>query len=168
MKIHSLQELFHHDLKDAYSAEQQILVALPEMIAQATHDELKTALEDHRQETVGHVERLEEIAKKLDTSLAGHECQGIKGIITEAKMGMKEVLDANTKDAAIIAMAQRVEHYEMAVYGTARQYAKQLELGEVGDLLQDTLDEEGAADKKLGGIATGGWFATGVNEEAIA
>ena len=153
MNLDSLNKLYIESLKDLYSAEQQILQALPKMIQATTNDKLRTALEDHRQETERQVERLDRIGQMHSTSLTGHKCKAMEGIVEEGK----EVLEANAddavRDAAIIAAAQRVEHYEMAGYGCSRTYARLLGFDEAAQLLQETLDEEGEADKKLTAIA---------------
>lgn len=161
MKLDSLRTLWIEEMRDLYSAENQIIKALPKMAKNATNPELKEALESHLEETRGHVERLEEIFEKLGKKPTGKTCKGMQGLIAEGSEVMSEDGADAVIDAAIIAAAQRVEHYEMAGYGTARTFASILEEDEAEDLLQETLDEEGEADKKLTDIAE-----SIVNEEA--
>lgn len=153
MKLNSLHELYVEELKDLYSAENQIIKALPKMAKQAYAAELRRALEEHLQETRGQVQRLEQIFQRLDESPKGTTCEGMKGIIEEGE----DMMDADGPemvcDAALIASAQRVEHYEISGYGTVRAYAAQLGYEEDARLLQETLEEEGQADKKLTAIA---------------
>ncbi len=165
MYIENLTLLLHHELADAHSAEDQIIRALPEMITAAANADLRTALQDHLAQTKGHLQRLKKIQEKLtyDTSA---KCMGVEGIIKEGKKLLDHITDPATKDAALIASAQRVEHYEIAVYGTAIRYAQQLEFGDVAALLKEILDEEEGADNKLTKIAEGGLFTTGLNEIA--
>lgn len=168
MAISNLQQLFEHELQDLHSAETQIIGALPKMIALANHAELKTALEDHLEVTREQLERLNSVMSKMSVKASSMTCEGMKGILTEGEKSLKEISDPSTRDAAIIAAAQRVEHYEMAGYGTVVEYAKQLGLSEAADILQETLDEEGEADASLNTLATGGWFTEGLNEQAVA
>jgi ferritin-like metal-binding protein YciE len=154
MKLDTLKKLYVEELRDVYSAEQQLLEALPKMAKGASSDELKQAFEDHLEETKGHVERLEEIFETLDEKPTGKACKAMKGLIEEGS----EILDAKGEDsvldAGIIAAAQNVEHYEMATYGTLRTWAELLNEDEAASLLQETLDEEGRADKTLNELAT--------------
>ncbi|MCD8485036.1 ferritin-like domain-containing protein [Candidatus Woesebacteria bacterium] len=166
MPISNLRQLFHHELADLYSAEQQITDALPKMIAQASDDKLKSALSEHLDVTNQQISRLDTIAEEIDYEMANVECVGMRGILDEGRKMLQEVNDSDTKDAAIISAAQRVEHYEIAAYGAAVAYAKQLNLGNVVDLLQQTLSEEKDADKSLTQLATGGFFSGGVNMDA--
>lgn len=163
MKLNSLQELLVDELKDLYSAENQLLKALPKMAKAASHPDLKAAFESHLEETEGQVRRLETIFENLEGSPKGKKCKAMEGLIEEGS----EVIEADgedaVKDAALICAAQKVEHYEMAGYGCARTFAQLLGLDEVADLLQETLDEEGNADKKLTEIAE-----TAINVEASA
>ncbi|SDU05328.1 Ferritin-like metal-binding protein YciE [Verrucomicrobium sp. GAS474] len=148
-KIHTLHELFLEQLRDLYDAENQLLEALPAM-ADAAHDaSLKNAFLAHFEETEGHVARLHQIFDILEEDPEGKTCQAMKGLIKEGKETINEDATQNVKDAALIAAAQRVEHYEMAGYGTVRTYAELMNHMAVGTLLQKTLDEEGSADKKL-------------------
>jgi len=153
MKINSLEKLFVHELKDLYSAEKQILTHLDKVIDETTNGELKTALSEHRNLTRTHVQRLESIFSGLDHEPGGHKCKGMEGLLKEGDDLLKDTTDSATRDAGIIAAAQRVEHYEMAGYGTARTYARMLEKDDVAETLQKTLDEEADADEKLTRIA---------------
>src|SRR6266478_476665 len=153
MKLGSLQDLYLEELKDLYSAENQLIKALPKMAKAASSAELRTAFEDHLEETRGQVERLERIFKKLDASPKGKKCKAMEGLIEEGKEVMEEDAEAAILDAALIGAAQRVEHYEMAGYGCARTYARLLGYEDAAELLQETLNEEGAADKKLTELA---------------
>lgn len=153
-KFANLRELCLDELEDLYDAEKRITKALPKMIESATRPELRNALENHLQQTRGHVERLEEVFRNLSAKAKGKTCDGIKGIIEE---GEDVVGDSDTdavRDAGIIAAAQRVEHYEMAVYGSVRTWMNELGETTCARLLEETLEEEKEADKKLTMIAT--------------
>jgi ferritin-like metal-binding protein YciE len=163
MKHESLRDLYVDELKDLYSAEHQLLVALPKMAHAATDPKLRTAFEDHLEETHGQVKRLERIFEKLDASPKGKKCKAMEGLVTEGKEVIDEDYNPAVRDAALIAAAQRVEHYEMAGYGCVRTFARLLGEEEAADLLQETLDEEGNADKKLTKLAE-----TGINADANA
>ncbi len=147
--MQSLRELMIDELKDLYSAENQILKALPKMIKKATSAELKSGFENHLKETEGHVERLDNIFHQLDASPRGKKCKGMEGIIEDGKELMEKDADAEVMDAGLIGAAQHVEHYEMAGYGCVRTYAELMGLSDVAKLLQKTLDEEKATDNKL-------------------
>ena len=147
-----LEELLTDSLKDLYSAENQLVKALPKMAKSATNEQLRVAFERHLQETRNHVARLEQIADEMDITLRGKTCHGMKGLIDEGKEVMGEFED-EVLDAAMIGAAQKVEHYEIAGYGTARTHAQMLGLNKVAKLLQQTLDEEAATDKKLTDLA---------------
>ena len=153
MKLDTLKKLYVEELRDVYNAEQQLVKALPKMAKAASSDELREAIETHLDETKDHVERLEQIFEELDESPKGKTCHGMKGLIEEGS----EILDANGEDsvldAGIIAAAQKAEHYEIATYGTLRTWADLLNQDEAAGLLQETLDEEGEADKKLNALA---------------
>jgi ferritin-like metal-binding protein YciE len=153
MALENLQDLFVHELKDLYSAENQILKALPRMVDAANAEELAQAFAGHLNETEGHVRRLEDIFRELQVSPRGKKCVGMEGLLEEGKELLKEEAADWVLDAGLIGAAQRVEHYEIAAYGTARDHAEKLGLYQVAQLLQETLDEEGAADKKLSEIA---------------
>jgi len=148
-KITTLHELFLEQLRDLYSAETQLTKALPEMAKAANDAKLKQGFETHLEETKGHVQRLEQIFKKLDEKPTGKTCQAMEGVIKEGKETINEDATPEVKDAALIAAAQRVEHYEIAGYGTVRTYAKLMGHDDASALLQQTLDEEAATDKKL-------------------
>jgi len=148
-----MQKLYLEELRDIYSAEQQLVDALPKMAEKASHDELRTAFEQHLSQTQEHVRRLETIFDNLGEKPTGKECKGMKGLIEEGEDILKEDGDPDVKDAAMIAAAQRVEHYEIAAYGTVRTYADQLGLNDHAQLLQRTLDEEGNTDKRLNQLA---------------
>lgn len=149
MKPNSLQELYIEQLRDLYDGENQILKALPKLIEKASYPGLKQALSEHLEVTNEHVARIEEILEKLDEKPKGEKCKGMEGIIAEGDDLVGSVKDADVRDAAIIAAAQRVEHYEMAGYGTARTFAQLLEHEDAVELLQQTLDEEKEADETL-------------------
>jgi ferritin-like metal-binding protein YciE len=166
VQLNSLHDVFVEQLQDLYSAEQQLVTALPKMATAASHDELRQAFEHHLEETRGHVSRLDEIFGELGKSPGGETCEGMQGLIKEGEKVIGMQGSPAAKDAALIAAAQRVEHYEIAGYGTLRTLADELDLGDSKDLLDQTLDEEGHADKLLTKIATGGLLKTGVNEEA--
>ncbi len=153
MKVNSLHELYVHELRDLYSAEQQIIKALPKMAKAAISTELRSALQEHLETTRRQVERLESIFQRLDIKPKASTCKGMKGIIEEGEELVRAEIPEMVGDAALISAAQRVEHYEIAGYGTVRTYARQLGYEEDARLLQETLDEEGQTDKKLTGIA---------------
>lgn len=151
--VDNLKELLVEDLKDLYSAENQLLKALPKMVKAASSPELKKGFTKHLAETQVHVKRLESIMESLDESPKGKVCKAMKGLVEEGKEVIKEKMDPAVKDAALIGAAQKVEHYEIAGYGTARTYAKLLGLKEVAKTLQETLDEEGETDEALTTLA---------------
>jgi ferritin-like metal-binding protein YciE len=149
----SLRDAFIAELRDSYDSEKQLTKALPKLAAAASTPALKDAFESHLEETRGHVDRLEQVFEGLDEKAQGKHCDGIAGIIKEGSGVMSEDFDEATMDAALIAGGQRAEHYEIAAYGTLIAWAKQLGLDEAASLLQQTLDEEKAADRKLTEIA---------------
>lgn len=153
MKLESLHELYIKELRDLYNAENQIIKALPKMIESATSSDLRTALETHLQETHEQVRRLQQVFRLHNEEVKGENCKGMEGIISEGKELLKHDENLNVRDAGIIAAAQKVEHYEMASYGSVRTWAKQMGHTEAVTLLQQTLDEEGQADAKLSEIA---------------
>ena len=153
MKLDNLQQLFVKELRDLYDAENQITEALPKLIDAAHHPELKSALREHLQVTKQQISRLEQIFQKLHQKPTGETCKGMKGVIKEGDEIVSGGGDPSTVDAGIISAAQRVEHYEMAGYGTVRTYAQLLGQQEMARLLQQTLDEEAEADQKLSQIA---------------
>lgn len=153
MKLDSLHKLYVQELKDLYSAESQLLEALPKMEAAASNPHLKKAFKDHLAETKNQISRLEKIFQKLEFQPGGHKCAAMEGLITEGSELLKSDIEPEVLDAALIAAAQRVEHYEMAGYGTARAFAEQLGEHEAADMLQLTLDEEGHANQSLTRLA---------------
>jgi ferritin-like metal-binding protein YciE len=153
MKLNSLQELYVEQLRDLYDAEHQIIKALPKMIEVTTSSELKEALNEHLEITKKQATRLENIFTKLGEKPKGEKCKGMQGVIEEGSSLIEKVENTEVRDAAIIASAQRVEHYEMAGYGTARTFATLLEEDEAVTELQQTLDEEKEADQKLTSLA---------------
>lgn len=163
MKLKDLSVLFHDELKDIYDAEHQLLKALPKMAKAASSPKLKEGFEMHLQETEGQIKRLEEVFALIDKKPTRKSCKAMKGLIEEGNELMKEDGEPEVKDAALIASAQRVEHYEMAAYGCLRTWAGNLGMTEAKKLLQANLDEEGATDKKLTKMAEGS-----INEMAVA
>jgi ferritin-like metal-binding protein YciE len=157
----TIHDAFVEELRDTYDAEKQLIKALPKMAKAATSAELRSAFETHLEETRGHVERLEQVFETLEEKVKGKHCDGIAGIIEEGKSIMEEDFDEAAMDACLIAAGQRAEHYEMAAYGTLVAWARAMGHTEAADLLQETLDEEKAADEKLTTIAE-----SGVNQEA--
>src|SRR6187549_51026 len=153
MALESLQDLYLEQLRDLHSAEDQIIEALPKMIKKTNHPELRRAFETHLRQTEEQLRRLEQIGEQSGQDLGGHTCKGMKGLLEEGEELMKERADSDVLDAALISAAQRVEHYEMAGYGCARTFARLLGFAEAEVLLQETLDEEGQADKKLTELA---------------
>ena len=153
MKIQNLRDLWIDELKDLFNAENQILKALPKMAKAAADDELRSAFEEHLEQTRGHVERLDQILSSIDETGRGKKCKGMEGVIAEGKEMLDMDLPEPVGDAALIAAAQRVEHYEIAAYGCARTYAEALGRTEDASDLQRTLDEEADTDKKLTQVA---------------
>ena len=165
MHLETLMGLFEHEIADLHSAETQLVAALPKIAQAASNEDLRQAFEHHLDETRDHVRRLDDIRGQIGSSLV-EECEGMRGLIEEGEEVVTAGGDTAVKDAALIAAAQRVEHYEIAGYGTARTLADELDLGDAKDLLDQTLDEESNADKLLTKIATGGLFKAGINEQA--
>jgi ferritin-like metal-binding protein YciE len=153
MNLDSLTKLYAHELKDLYSAEKQLVEALPKMIAAASNKDLKKALKDHLAATRRQVQRLDKVFTRTEYSPRGHKCAGMEGLIKEGASLLKEDSEPDVLDAAIIAAAQRVEHYEMAGYGVARTYAEKLGDYKAADLLQESLEEEAQADRLLSRLA---------------
>jgi ferritin-like metal-binding protein YciE len=149
MTIETLDELLIDELRDLYDAEKQLVKALPKIAKAANSPELKEAIESHLEQTKGHVARLEEVFSNLGVKGSGKSCPGMKGLVEEGSNCIDQDAEDDLKDALLIGAAQRVEHYEMAAYGTARTFAEQLGHDDVVELLQQTLDEEKAADEKL-------------------
>jgi ferritin-like metal-binding protein YciE len=155
MRLETLQDVFIEQLKDLYSAENQILKALPKLAKTASSPDLKEAFEEHLNQTRTHVKRLDEVMAAIDAGGKGKKCEGMEGLLKEGKelLDMKREASPAALDAAMIAAAQRVEHYEIAAYGTVCNYAKQLGLRDAMALLQETLREEEQTDKRLSQIA---------------
>lgn len=153
MNLTSLRKLYIHELKDLYSAEHQILDHLPQMVEAAQDKGLRQALEAHHKQTERQVARLEKIFSGLDAKPGGQKCKGMEGLLKEAKDAVTERASDDVRDAAIVAAAQRIEHYEMAGYGVARAFAEKLGDYRAADLLQETLNEEALADQKLTRLA---------------
>jgi ferritin-like metal-binding protein YciE len=151
--MNSLRELYVEELRDLYSAENQILKALPRMIRAASNKDLQRAFTLHERQTQQHVKRLDRIFRMLDESARGKKCKGMEGLLEEGQELIKERPEPEVLDAGLISAAQRVEHYEMAGYGTVRTYARQLGEEEQANLLQETLNEEGETDKLLTSLA---------------
>lgn len=160
-------DLFTNQIRDMYAAEVLIEKALPKMAKRAHFKKLKEAFISHHKETRQQISRLERIAKQLDISLKNCECYAISGILKENEKLIRERYSPEVLDAALIISAQRVEHYEMAVYGVLKAFARHLKLDEIVDILNESSKEEGHADKKLTEIAMGTFFTSGVNEKAI-
>ena len=157
----TLHDAFIDELRDAYDAEKQLLKALPKLAKASTSPALRQAFTTHREETQGQIERLEQVFASLDEKVRGKHCDGIAGIIEEGKSVMSEDFEGSTLDACLIAAGQRAEHYEMAAYGTLVAWARTMGHHKAGDLLQQILDEEKAADEKLSSLAE-----DGINQEA--
>lgn len=157
----TLYDAFINELRDAYDAEKQLTNALPKMAKAANSPDLRSAFETHLDETRGQITRLEQVFESLDEKVRGKHCDGIAGIIEEGKAVMEEDFDEATTDACLIAGGQRAEHYEMAAYGTLVAWARAMGHSEAADLLQETLDEEKAADEKLSALAE-----EGINQNA--
>ena len=167
-KIRTMDELFEHELEDLLSAEQQLMEALPKMAEAASSSALKTAFKDHLKQTKTHVSRIEKAFKTLGKEPKGHTCKGMQGLIKEGEDIIKNATDAAVLDAGLISAAQRVEHYEISAYGSARAHAQALGHTALVDLLQTSLDEEGAANKLLTQLAEGRMSFAGANEKALA
>jgi ferritin-like metal-binding protein YciE len=153
MSVDTIEKLFVEKLKDLYSAENQITKALPKLAKASSSKELRTAFEHHLEETRGQIERLDRIFEILERSPKGKSCEGMKGLLHEGSQMLDETEEGALRDAAMASAAQRVEHYEMAGYGSVRAYAEILGHTDIAQLLQETLEEEKAADKKLTQIA---------------
>ncbi len=162
MKLKDLNSLFVHELKDLYSAEKQLAKALPKFAKAVSNDELRQALQQHAKETESQLNRLDDIFQQMDVSSRGAKCHAMEGMIEEAQDLLQEDIEPEVLDAAIISAAQRVEHYEIAGYGTVRSLAEQLGMNDLASELQTTLDEEKKTNDKLNEIALGH-----VNREAM-
>jgi ferritin-like metal-binding protein YciE len=157
----TLHDAFIDELRDVFDAEKQLTKALPKMAKAATSTELRSAFEKHLEETRGHVTRLEQVFESIDEPAKSKHCDGIAGIVEEGKSILEEDFESTTRDACLVAAGQRAEHYEMAAYGTLVAWARAMGHVEAADLLQQTLEEEKAADKKLTAIAE-----DGINQDA--
>jgi ferritin-like metal-binding protein YciE len=160
-KLSSLDDLLVHEMQDIYNAEGQILKALPKLVKAASHPDLKRAFEEHRVQTEGQVDRLEQAFKLLGVPAKGRKCDGMAGLLEEGKKVMEQEAEESVLDAALIAAAQKVEHYEIASYGCICTYAEMLGYDQVHELLGQTLDEEETTDQKLTALAE-----TVINPEA--
>jgi ferritin-like metal-binding protein YciE len=161
--MESMRELLIEELSDLYSAEKQLVEALPKMAKAASSEKLRAAFEEHLTVTEGHVQRLEDAFQELETKPKRKKCKAMVGLIEEGAEIIKEKGIPEIKDVALIGAAQRVEHYEIAAYGTSRAIAESLELANIAELLQQTLDEEREADTELNNLAL-----NEVNAEAVA
>jgi ferritin-like metal-binding protein YciE len=157
----SLADLLQDELKDIYDAEKQLTKALPKLAKKASNEQLREALETHLQETEGHIERLEQIFEQLEMPARGKKCEGMQHLIAEGNDMIGEAEEDGTRDAVMIAAVQKTEHYEMASYGTIRTWANLLGQSDIASILEETLEEEKAADEKLTAIAE-----SFVNEQA--
>ena len=162
MKLDTLQKLYTEELRDLYNAENQLLKALPKMAKAASSEELKGAFEKHLEQTKGHVERLEQVFEELDERPKGKTCRAMKGLIQEGSELLEQDGDESVRDAGIIVAAQKVEHYEIAGYGSARTFAHLLGQNKAAELLQNTLDEESETDELLTRLAE-----SVINPEAV-
>lgn len=165
--ISNLQQLYQDQLRDLYSAETQLITALPEMASNATDPDLREAFSNHLAETEIQRDRLVQICNELGIEPVGEECEAMRGLIREARKHMADTTPGDVRDAVLIASANRVEHYEIAAYGVTRAFAEALGYETAVDLLNESIHEEGEADRLLTRIATGGLFSRGVNQEAI-
>lgn len=152
-KLETLDDLFEMQLKDLYSAEKQLVKALPQMAAAAKDGRLRAGFERHLRETETQVQRLEKISKSMDLDLGGHTCKAMEGLIAEGQETMSERATDEVMDAALIAASQRIEHYEISGYGTAAHFAERLGYGDAADLLRQSLEEEQLTDTKLNDLA---------------
>jgi ferritin-like metal-binding protein YciE len=166
MELTSLNDVFAEQVADLRSAENQLIEALPKMASAASDSQLREAFEHHLEETREHAQRIEQVIGQFGEQVPDEECKAMKGLIEEGSDVIEADGDPVARDTALIAAAQRVEHYEIAAYGTARTLAQQLELRDAASLLEQTLEEERKADGLLNKIATGGTLGTGLNEKA--
>jgi ferritin-like metal-binding protein YciE len=166
MSQNAFYKLFLKEISDLYSAENQIVEALPKMIEAASTPELKEAFKNHLKETRNQVARLDNIFAQLNEEPSDETCEAMEGLIAEGNEMIEMEAPSVVRDAALIGAAQRIEHYEIAGYGVAKTFATQLELYDIAQLLKETLEEEGSADKKLTSIAEGGFFTAGINKLA--
>jgi ferritin-like metal-binding protein YciE len=168
MQLNNLQDVLVEQLADLYSAENQLVAALPKLAGAAHNTELREAFTTHLEQTRGHVQRLDEAFTSLQIPRKTETCQAMKGLIEEGSQIVQATGEPDAIDAALIAAAQRVEHYEISAYGTARTLANELGYDRAAALLEETLGEEAQADKLLTKIADGGLFRSGINEQAAS
>lgn len=167
MRLNSFENMFVDQLQDLYSAERQLVSALPKLADAASTPELKRAFEHHLEETKGHVKTLEEILRGLGEKAGGMKCKGMEGLLVEGAEVAEKRGDAAVKDAALIAAAQKCEHYEISGYGTARTFANQLGYSKAVDMLQNTLEQESKTNETLTAIATGQGSPVAINAKAV-
>ncbi len=167
MDLSTMESLFEQELMDLYSAEKQIIEALPDMIDAAKDEELKDGLREHLSVTMAQFERLQDVLREMGINPGSKVCKGMQGLLEEVSEIVKADGDPAVKDAALIGAAQRVEHYEIAAYGTVRQFARDLGYEDIANILDVTLHEEGDADKELSKLAMGTKFESGINEMAV-
>lgn len=153
LKLDSLRDLLIEELRDLYNAENQLVDAIPKMAEAASSNELRSALSHHLEETRQHVSRLEQIFQQIGEKSSGETCEAMKGLIKEGEILVKAEGDPDVRDAGLVGAAQRVEHYEIAGYGTARSLARRIGENQIAEILQQTLNEEAEADKKLTSVA---------------
>ncbi|MCB0070566.1 MAG: ferritin-like domain-containing protein [Caldilineaceae bacterium] len=166
MQFNSLQDVYVHELKDLYSAEKQIVDALPKMAEAAASDDLRTAFLDHLKQSREHMTKVNDILSSMSVNPGSVKCKGMEGLLKEGEDVIGTDGQSKAKDAALIAAAQRVEHYEMAAYGAARTHAEELGHSDAASTLQTILDQEGKTNEKLTSIAEGGFMSKGVNQQA--
>jgi ferritin-like metal-binding protein YciE len=166
MKLASIEDVYAHQLSDLRSAEMQLIEALPRLAATASDKKLQQALAQHHELTEAHLERLELVIAASPSPLHGEKCEAMRGLIEEGERVVHAEGPGEVKDVALIAVAQRIEHYEIAAYGTARALADQLDQREAHQLLTETLEEERQVDELLTKLATGGLIVSGINERA--
>jgi ferritin-like metal-binding protein YciE len=166
MAMATFEDLYVTQLRDLYDAEMQIIQALPKMAEAAHSMDLRDAFSDHLNQTQDQVRRLENIFSRIGQTPQGHRCVGMEGLIKEGEEILHEKGNPDVRDAALIAAAQKVEHYEIAGYGTVRAYAEELGFSDQASMLQESLDQEGRTDKKLTKLAEGTFLSRGINEEA--
>jgi ferritin-like metal-binding protein YciE len=167
MDLSTMNSLFEHEMQDLYSAEKQIVEALPRMVNEAASQELQSAFQEHLTVTELQIKRLQAAMRQLDIKPDGAVCKGMKGLLEEGRQIVEAEGDPLVKDAALIGAAQRVEHYEIAAYGTVREFARELGYEDIARSLDMTLHEEGDADKELSRLARGTFSETGINESAL-
>jgi len=166
LQLTTLTEALYSELADLYDAEQQLISKLPRVAQSVDSPALRSAIEEHIEETRTHVARLERIFEMVGRKPGRDECEAMQGLLDEADEVIGASGDRQVKDAVLIGALQRVEHYEIAGYGTARAFAEQLDMDDVADLLQESLDDESAIDRRLTTLAEGGLFSSGINTQA--